>query len=114
MPVLSFWTSEFPAFYSRSSGLPVDARVDTPEEVAGICRSKRGLDLEGGVLIPIPVPADHEVPREVIEQPITAALADARREGITGKAVRPYLLAWVNAHTGGAALAARIACTLAA
>jgi pseudouridylate synthase len=109
VPVLGLGTDEFPAFYSRSSGLPVDARVETPEQVAAICRAKWELGLEGGVLIANPVPAAHEVPRDVIEEAIASALADARREGATGKAVTPFLLARVNAHTGGRALAANVA-----
>ena len=63
VPILGYQTDEFPAFYSRQSGLPVDARVDTPEEAARIIRAKWELGLEGGVLVTVPVPEEAELPR---------------------------------------------------
>jgi pseudouridine-5'-phosphate glycosidase len=109
VPVLGYGTDLFPAFYVRSSGLPVDARVDTPQEVAAVYRAKRALGLPGGVLVGVPVPLAEAVPASEIESAIRAALQDAEAEGITGREVTPYLLARVVERTGGHSMRANIA-----
>lgn len=109
VPILGYRTDEFPAFYSRQSGLPVDARVDTPEEAARIIRTKWELGLEGGVLVTVPVPEEAELPREVVEEAIERALTAAQEQGITGKALTPFLLSQIARITEGRSLAANIA-----
>ena len=109
VPVLGYGTDEFPAFYSRSSGLPVDARVDTPQEAAAIFRAQRALGLPAGLLICVPVPAEAELPAEVMEAAIAGALAAAEARGLRGKALTPFLLAEVSQRTGGASLRANLA-----
>jgi pseudouridine-5'-phosphate glycosidase len=109
VPVLGFGTDTFPAFYSRSSGLPVDARCDTAEAAASIIRAKFELGLLGGVLIGVPVPEEYAVPPEDIEPAIQQALKMAEAENIRGKAVSPFLLKHVSELTGGESLKANIA-----
>lgn len=109
VPILGYGTEELPAFYSRSSGLPADCRVDGPEEAARIIHAKWELGLEGGVLIAVPVPAEAEIPRDVMEEAIAGALAAAEGQGIKGKALTPFLLAQLNELTDGASLRANIA-----
>lgn len=109
VPVIGFQTDEFPAFYSRSSGLPVDQRADTPEEVAAIFRAQRRLGLPGGMLVVVPVPAEAEVPRERVEPAIEQALGEAEARGVRGKALTPFLLARVAELTSGEALQANLA-----
>ncbi len=109
VPVIGFQTDEFPAFYSRSSGLPVDQRVDTPGEVAAIFRAQRELGLPGGMLVAVPVPTEAELPRERVEPAIEQALGEAEVRGVRGKALTPFLLARVAALTGGDALRANMA-----
>jgi pseudouridine-5'-phosphate glycosidase len=109
VPVIGYGTDEFPAFYSRSSGLPVDVRVDSPEEAAAIIRAGRRLGLPGGTLITVPVPPGSELAAERLEEAITAALAEARARGIEGSASTPFLLSQVAEKTGGASLQANIA-----
>lgn len=109
VPVLGYGTDELPAFTSRESGLPVDLRVDSPEEAAQVIRTRWELGLEGGVLIVVPVPAAAEVPREAMEEAIARALAEAEAQGVRGKALTPFLLAQVSRITGGASLRANIA-----
>jgi pseudouridine-5'-phosphate glycosidase len=96
VPVIGYQTDELPAFYSRSSGLPVDLRVDTPQEIVDIIRAREAMALEGGTLVTVPVPAEAEWPAEEAQAVIAQALADAERAGITGKAVTPYLLQQVS------------------
>ncbi|MGA1540112.1 MAG: pseudouridine-5'-phosphate glycosidase [Chthoniobacterales bacterium] len=109
VPVVGYRTGEFPAFYSRSSGLKVPMRAETPGEVAAIMRSKWELGLEGAVVVANPIPEADEIPASAIEPVITAALAEAARLGIRGKDVTPFLLAEIVKATKGRSLQANIA-----
>ena len=111
VPVLGFQTDEFPAFFTRSSGLPVDARCDTPQEVAAILRARWALG-HGGVVVANPIAHELALPRATIDAAIEQVLSEARTQGIVGKAVTPFLLARVNALTGGDSLAANIGLVL--
>jgi pseudouridine-5'-phosphate glycosidase len=108
VPVLGYQTDEFPAFYTRRSGFRVDYRIDTPDAVARLLQAKWELGLQGGVIVANPVPEAYQLDSGVMEQAITAALADAGHAGIKGKAVTPFLLARVEQLTGGQSLAANI------
>jgi pseudouridine-5'-phosphate glycosidase len=112
VPVIGYGTDEFPAFYSRSSGLPVDVRCDTPEEVAVIVQTRDALELPGGILVAVPIPPGEELPASEAEDAIGRALAEAEAQGITGKAVTPYLLARVSELTGEASLRANVSLLL--
>ncbi len=109
VPVVGFGTDEFPAFFSRSSGLPVDARVDTPEELAAVLRAHRRLGMRGGVLVANPVPAADALPPEEIDGAVDRAVAEAERAGVGRRELTPYLLARVVELTGGRSLAANVA-----
>jgi len=109
VPVVGYGTNEFPAFYTRGSGLPVDVRVDTPEEAAAIIRAKAELGLPGGVLICVPVPEAYELPQDVAGRAIDQALAEANAQGIRGKHITPFLLARVSELTGERSLRANLA-----
>lgn len=109
IPVVGYRTGEFPAFYSRSSGLKVPMRADTPAEVAALMRSKWGLGLGGAVVIANPIPSADEIPASEIEPVIASALAGAGRLGIRGKEVTPFLLAEIAKTTKGSSLRANIA-----
>jgi pseudouridine-5'-phosphate glycosidase len=109
VPVIGYRTDEFPAFYSRESGLPVDVRVDTPQEAAAIIRAGRDMELPGGTLVTVPVPAGQEIPAGELEAAITAALAEAEARGIERNASTPFLLNWVARQTSGASLQANVA-----
>ena len=109
VPVVGYRTDRLPAFWSRSSALPVPIRLDTPEAIADLISAKSDLGLEGGVLITNPVPADAEIPEEAIRDLIEDALAEGRRQGIAGKAVTPFLLARLLEKTQGRSLATNIA-----
>lgn len=109
VPVLGFGTEEFPAFYSRRSGLSVDHRCDNVQEVAEILRTKWQLGLEGGVLLANPIPAADELDADAMEAAVAQALADADAKRIKGKDITPHLLAALEAITGGRSLTANIA-----
>jgi len=109
VPIVGYGTDEFPAFFSRQSGLPVDARVDTPEAAAAMIHAASCLRLASGMLIAVPVPPGREVPAAVVEPAISAALASAEAEHIRGNALTPFLLTWLARHTNFATLAANVA-----
>lgn len=109
VPVLGLGTDEFPAFYSRNSGLPVSHRCDNVHEVAAILRAKWELGLEGGVVLANPIPEADALDGEAMERAIAQALRDAEHDGITGKSVTPYLLAALERITGGRSLTANMA-----
>ncbi len=108
VPVLGFQTDELPAFYARHSGFPVNARVDSPEEIASMISAQRDLAYPGGMLITNPIPAPYAMPETVINKAIDQALSEAQSQGITGKEVTPYLLARVVELTGGDSLHSNI------
>lgn len=104
VPVIGYRTSEFPAFYSRSSGLPVGLRADTPAEVAAILRAHKALGLPQGILVANPIPEQWEIPREAMERHVARALSDLEASGIRGKQVTPFLLARIVELSGGDSL----------
>jgi len=93
VPVLGWQTAEFPAFYSRTSGLPVDQRVDSADQVVDVFQAQRALHLAQGVLVTAPIAAEDEVPAAEIEPLIAQAVAEADAQGVTGKAITPFILA---------------------
>ncbi len=101
VPVLGYGTAEFPAFFSRHSGFPVDLRVETPQEVVEIARAKWELGMRGAVVVGVPIPAESGMDFQEMEELIQRAVHEARREGIHGRALTPYLLAAVERATGG-------------
>jgi pseudouridine-5'-phosphate glycosidase len=107
--VVGYQCDELPAFYSRKSGLPIDARVDSAEDVAKIYRAQRHLGIESALLVVVPVPAKFEVPAEELQIVLTTALEDAEWKGVVGPALTPFLLSQMAERSGGATLRANIA-----
>jgi pseudouridylate synthase len=99
VPVVGYQCSEFPAFYTRTSGLPLDIRCDTPEDVAAILRSREALGFSTGTLVATPIPEKDELPAQVAETAIAQALKEAEEQGVRGKEVTPFLLARVSELT---------------
>ncbi len=109
VPVVGYQTDELPAFYSRSSGLKLDLRADSPEEVAAIATTHWQLGFTTSVLVVAPVPVADEVSADELRDEIESALIAAAEQNITGKAVTPFLLSRIAAKTEGRALRANIA-----
>ena len=108
VPVIGYGTEELPAFYTRHSGLKVDYRIDTPEDLAAAFRAKLDMGLQGGMLVTNPIPEEYSMPADVINKAIDEAIAEANRLGIRGKETTPFLLAKVKDLTGGDSLASNI------
>ncbi|MBD3802186.1 MAG: pseudouridine-5'-phosphate glycosidase [Thioclava sp.] len=112
VPVIAFGQDDFPAFWSRSSGLPAPLRADTPAEIAQAQIARASLGLPGGQLIANPIPAEAEIAREEIVPVIEEALAEADARRIAAKSVTPFLLSRIFELTGGRSLEANIALVL--
>jgi pseudouridine-5'-phosphate glycosidase len=106
VPVLGLGTSEFPAFYRRSSGLAVDARCDSPTEAAAAVATHFALGLPGGLVIANPIPGGQELPADLHDTALATALADAAAAGVRGRDVTPFLLERMRVLTGDASLRA--------
>ena len=108
VPVIGFGTDTLPSFYSRSSGLAIDARIETAAEAAAIIASAERLALGHGLLFTVPVPQPDEMPSEVAEAAIAQATAEADAQGIHGKALTPFVLDRVTTLTEGVSRRANV------
>lgn len=104
--VLGYRTEDFPAFFIPSSGLKLVHRSDSPDEVARTMKAKWELGLEGGILIANPVPQELAADSDQVQIAIEEGLRSAKNEGISGKALTPYLLNHIKQATGGDSLRA--------
>jgi len=109
VPVFGFETDEFPAFYRRSTGLPVDRRYDSIAELASAVTRHLSLGLGTGVLVANPIPAADEMPVALYDRALHTALSEADAHGIRGRAVTPFLLDRMCAVTGGQTVRANVA-----
>jgi pseudouridine-5'-phosphate glycosidase len=109
VPVLGYGTDELPAFYTRTSGLRVAARVDTPAEAAAIARTQWALGLDSGLVLAVPVPAASALAAAEVAAVLAAAEARATAAGVRGPALTPFLLADLHARSDGRTLAANAA-----
>lgn len=108
VPVLGYKTEELPAFYSSKSGLKVDYKVESAQEMAQIIKEKRENGLTGGILLTNPIPEKYEMKKEVIDAAIEKALAEMEKKGIKGKDCTPFLLKTIVELTGGESLESNI------
>ncbi|WKL21460.1 pseudouridine-5'-phosphate glycosidase [Agrobacterium tumefaciens] len=109
VPVVTFGSEEFPAFWSRSSGLPSPLSLNSPAAIANFQVTREQLGIDGGMLVANPVPEEDEIPREEMEIYINRAISHAERDDITGKEVTPYLLGDIFRLTDGRSLETNIA-----
>jgi pseudouridine-5'-phosphate glycosidase len=107
--VVGYACDELPAFYSRTSGLPVDVRCDTPEEVVRIFTAQRELGLQSALLVTVPVPSQAQVESSTLSDALDEALSEATRENISGRNLTPFLLTRMSERSAGATLRANIA-----
>jgi pseudouridine-5'-phosphate glycosidase len=112
VPVIAFGQDDFPAFWSRSSGMAAPLRMDTAEDIAKAFRLRGAMGLPGGQLIANPVPQEFEIPSESITPIISQALAEAEQQGVSGKGVTPFLLQRIFELTEGRSLETNIALVL--
>jgi pseudouridine-5'-phosphate glycosidase len=107
IPVIGYQTDQFPAFYSRESGLPVSTRVDTQVEVAEILHAHWELPTAGGIVIGVPCPESDAIPYEEVQEALR--LAETEAHNVSGAAVTPFLLSRMSEYTGGRSLGANLA-----
>lgn len=107
--VLGWQCDEFPAFYSRSSGLPVDERVETGKDVSKIADARNDIEFSSSILVTVPVPSEFEIKNSELEPILLDSLKLAKDQGIKGKDVTPFLLSQLTERSGGRTLKANIA-----
>ena len=107
--VLGWRCDEMPAFYSTTSGLPIDERVDSADETASIANARDRLGLKSAILVTVPVPETFAIDRSEIEAILAEALRLADENNIAGKAITPFLLSEMAKRSRGQTLAANIA-----
>jgi pseudouridine-5'-phosphate glycosidase len=108
VPVVTCGGDYFPAFYSRSSGIPAELREDDPQVIADMIKAKDEMGLGGGMLVACPVPEEDEIPLEKMDGVIKEALRECEEQGVKGKRITPFLLSKVKDLTEGASLEANI------
>ena len=108
VPVVSYGTDEFPAFYSRKSGFKTECSMDDPQKIASLINAKHELGLQGGILIACPIPAEYEIPYEEMDMVICKALKECDEQHVKGKRITPFLLDRVKQLTEGHSLEANI------
>lgn len=108
VPVIGYGTKELPAFYSRHSGLEVDYRMDSAEEIAKTLKVQHDLGFKGGMLVTNPIPEEYAMDGDTINNAIEQALKEATEQGVHGKETTPFLLARVKDLTGGDSLDSNI------
>ncbi len=109
VPVYGYRSDQFPAFYTTDSGFAVDARFDSPAELAAALSTQWALGFDSGAVVGNPIPADLAMPNDVITDAVESALSACAREGVSGPAVTPFLLKRVAESTGGDSLKSNIA-----
>ena len=109
VPVVSVGQAQFPAFFTRESGLNADFQLDDAVALADFISTKWQLGLSGGVVVANPVPEAHAMPKAEIDAMTEQALREADEQGVCGKAVTPFLLARIKQLTGGRSLDTNIA-----
>ncbi|MGY4105031.1 pseudouridine-5'-phosphate glycosidase [Ignavigranum ruoffiae] len=108
VPVVGYQTDYLPAFYSRTSDVALNLRKDHPEEIAALMHYQDVAELKSAILVTNPIPAEHEIPHEDIDQIIQQALAEEKEAGVHGKDSTPFLLAKIVELTEGRSLASNI------
>jgi len=109
VPVYAYRSDDFPAFYTRSSGLKADHRFDTPQEMASAIRLHKALGTGTGIVVANPIPEADALDPSFIDGAIADAVSEAARRGIARKELTPFLLARINELSGGRSLVANIA-----
>ena len=107
--VVGYECDELPAFYSRSSGLPVDVRAESAQDVTEIFRAQQDLNISSALLVCVPVPEKFEVPAKQLETVLNDALSEAERDNIVGRDLTPFLLSQMAQRSEGATLRANVA-----
>lgn len=102
--VIGYGTDTFPGFYLADSQVPLDWRVDSPDEIASIARARRDLAIRGSLVVANPVSEEHQLDPVMHDRVLAEGLALAQRSGIRGKAVTPFLLDYFHRSTAGASL----------
>ena len=99
VPLIGYQTHTLPAFYTADSSHHLPLSVKTVTALANIVKTHWQLQEKSSILITNPIPAEHQIPHNVIEPVIENALKQAKLNDIKGKKITPYLLSEVAKAT---------------
>ncbi len=109
IPVVGYRTDELPGFFTSATGIKLTARAEHAAEIARIFEAHVGVGRTQALLVVNPPPAEHALGWGEVDRAVQQALADARRAGIGGPALTPFLLASLAQATGGRSLPVNLA-----
>ena len=112
VPVVGYRTSDFPAFYSRSSGCSIQTQLESSEEIASLFRLHRKLEMSSSILVANPVQKRDEIPKREMDDYVEEALKECNKNNITGKEITPFLLNYIVEITGGRSLKTNVSLAL--
>jgi pseudouridine-5'-phosphate glycosidase len=112
VPVVGYGTDEFPAFYSRESGLDVSVKLDTPQEIVAFAKAHWKAGLQSAILVANPIPVADAIPASEMEPIIRKASEEAQEKKIHGKELTPFLLQRISELTGGKSMASNLSLLL--
>jgi pseudouridine-5'-phosphate glycosidase len=112
VPVIGYGTDEFPAFYSRESGLKVSLRLDTPADIVEFAKAHWSVGSQSAILVANPIPVADAIPAEDLKPVIEQASNDAKEKKIHGQQLTPFLLQRITALTQGKSLQANLSLLL--
>ncbi|MEM5396892.1 pseudouridine-5'-phosphate glycosidase [Staphylococcus gallinarum] len=108
VPVIGYQTAELPAFFTRESGIKLNSTAADVHSIANICHTKNTLKLSGGIVVANPVPTEHALDKDYINNIISQAVKQAEEQGVTGKDSTPFLLKYIVEQTNGKSLETNI------
>ncbi len=112
VPVAGYQTEDFPAFYSRESGLQVSVQVETVEDIVQLAQAHWEMGMKSAILVTNPVPVGDEIPKAQVDPWIATASLEAVKKEIHGQELTPYLLQRINELSGGRSLRANLSLLL--
>jgi pseudouridine-5'-phosphate glycosidase len=112
VPVIGYGTDEFPAFYSRESGLGVSLQLNSPQEIVYFAKTHWSAGLQSAVLVVNPVPAANAIPKAEMDPVIERASREAKEKKVQGKELTPFLLKRVSELTKGESMKTNLALLL--
>jgi pseudouridine-5'-phosphate glycosidase len=104
VPVIGYKTNKFPAFWLTDSGYTLDWHLDSAAEIAAAMKAQDELGHGQGIVVANPIPIQQQWDPKEHDRVLAIAFEAAKKAGVTGKAVTPFLLGFIVEESGGKSL----------
>jgi pseudouridine-5'-phosphate glycosidase len=104
VPVIGYKTNKFPAFWLTDSGYTLDWQLDSVAEIAAAMKAQDELGHGQGIVVANPIPIQKQWDPKEHDRVLVIAFEAAKKAGVTGKAVTPFLLGFIVEESGGKSL----------